>query len=220
MAAGLAWSGSSLAPPDLYPQPESCDRTPPSRVRTSDYPRTVTILSIKSRQIPVIFLYRVVIYVDRVTTCAWPTSIHRRFIQKTGQWRPVHMIYLVSGQVPPPPSSHQRVAGQDWHLVIGGGKGAALVGKHLHQRDIEPMPFYCCPSVVDGGPALKQHWVNVSSLPGHLLRPGTSPIHLYYIKISANTRHSPNAGSMLCQRRSRWHNIAPTLDESACLLWV
>ena len=141
MAAGLAWSGSSLASPDLYPQPESCDRTPPSRVRTSDYTRTVTILSIKSRQIPVIFLYRVVIYVDRVTTCAWPTSIHRCFIQKTGQWRPVHMIYLVSGQVTPLPPP----------LITPASRGPRLTPRYRWGEG-------GCPGGQTTSPA--RHWTN------------------------------------------------------------
>ena len=29
----------------------------------------------------------------------------------------------------------------------------------------------------------------------------------------ANTTHSPNAGAMLCQRRSRWPNNVPALGE-------
>ena len=31
--------------------------------------------------------------------------------------------------------------------------------------------------------------------------------------LPANTTHSPNAGTMLCQRRRRWPNIVPALGE-------
>ena len=33
-------------------------------------------------------------------------------------------------------------------------------------RGIEPMLYQCWASVVDGGPALEQHWVDVSCLLG------------------------------------------------------
>ena len=32
--------------------------------------------------------------------------------------------------------------------------------------------------------------------------------------LQANTTHSRNAGTMLCQRRRRWPNNVPALDES------
>ena len=37
-----------------------------------------------------------------------------------------------------------------------------------------------------------------------------------YSAIPANTGHSPNAVSMLGQRRRRWTNIETALDECAC----
>ena len=44
----------------------------------------------------------------------------------------------------------------------------AQASKHPTQqaRDIDPMLFYCLADVEDGGPALKQHWVNVLCLLG------------------------------------------------------
>ena len=39
-------------------------------------------------------------------------------------------------------------------------------------------------------------------------------------KITENTRHRPNAGPMLCQRRRRGHNIASTLSRYSCLLGI
>ena len=36
--------------------------------------------------------------------------------------------------------------------------------------------------------------------------------------LPANTTHSPNAGTMLCQRRRRWPNNVPALGERNFLL--
>ena len=54
-------------------------------------------------------------------------------------------------------------------------------------------------------------------MPGH---------HLVWIELSdpyrhhpADTRHSPNAGSMLDQRRRRWSNLKPTLSQCIVLTW-
>ena len=48
----------------------------------------------------------------------------------------------------------------------GRAAGKALTIHHHSQRarDVDPMLVYCWATVVDGGPTISQHWVNVSHL--------------------------------------------------------
>ena len=71
-------------------------------------------------------------------------------------------------------------------------------------RSLLTMMFF---SVVDGGPALKHHWVNVSCLWGILT---------IYFFLLANSRHWHNDVLMLGQRRRRRPSIKTTLWR--CLL--
>ena len=52
-----------------------------------------------------------------------------------------------------------------------------------------------------------------------LLTLSASKLHYYHVSCPANTGHSPNAVSMLGQRRRRWTNIETALGECPCLMW-
>ena len=43
-------------------------------------------------------------------------------------------------------------------------------------RDVDPMLAHCWPAVVDGGPAVNQHWVNISCLLGWSHRPAARTV--------------------------------------------
>ena len=84
-------------------------------------------------------------------------------------------------------------------------------------RDVDPMLFYCWASVVDGGPALKQHWVNVSYLLGRQMLffvvDGWPTLNQHWLSNSCllNSHNNP-AGLMIGQCRRCWPDIAPILD--------
>ena len=85
----------------------------------------------------------------------------------------------VSGMASLPPSDHRGPL-RPPHCEGGGG-------------DMQPKLVWCWASVVDGGSALNQHWVNVSCLPGG--GGGQFP---------KDTIHKSYVGLMLSQCPRRW----------------
>ena len=89
-------------------------------------------------------------------------------------------------------------------------------GNHL-------MLFQCWASIEDGGPTLKQHWVNSPCLLGRHL-PGWSRNQKFIawkppwmMTFPASMRHWPNIGLLLGQSHRRWANSKPMLGKHIML---
>ena len=81
-------------------------------------------------------------------------------------------------------------------------------------QDIDPMLVQCWASVVDGGPTLDQHWVDVLCLLG-IYQTKSRAARIY---LSSKRTHWNNVGLMLGQRCRRWANVKPTLFQ--CVLFA
>ena len=97
------------------------------------------------------------------------------------------------------PNSGVKGSGANYYRPPGVWCITNLLSYHL-ARDIHPMLFQCWASVEDGGPTLKQHWVNSPCLQGQER----------IVQVSACT--------MLGQRLRRWVNNEPTVDD--CFLFA
>ena len=70
----------------------------------------------------------------------------------------------------------------------------------------------CWPDVADDGPALRQHWDNVSCYLGSGISGDLGGKRHRHV-VRANTGRSPNVVSMFGQRRRLWVNIETALNE-------
>ena len=76
-------------------------------------------------------------------------------------------------------------------------------------RHIHPMLDQCWVDVVDGGPALVKHWVDVSCL----LSWTPIPIAFNICEYAGQWKRSQTGGSLVCRERRHWRHLQ-TRDKS------
>ena len=89
------------------------------------------------------------------------------------------------------PTLSERLVFSGWLFSVQTDQHVANNSMSFHQtRDVEPVLVWCWASVVDGGPIINQHWLNVSCLLG---------FHLYWPLQSASQKLSHS--SVKCSGR-------------------
>ena len=131
------------------------------------------------KSIPVLYKSKRIYYGRRPITFKWNRDSHDDFNFKKTLWSPWFIQKYVSAL---------RVMGdKDWLIGITQVDPCFRL-LSPQTRDIHPMLFQCWPTVLDAGPTLKQHWVNVPCSGIRISsRSGDCPASVLYVTTLANS---------------------------------